>query len=171
MLTTWDLYSARADAYSLSETNAQKFWDWLMDPQQLDDDEIDALGLRRIRQPINESIGDVAGELRKIEVHSVRPARRVSPNGVIHTDLVVEITQSFRPASNPSMRFRGGCTLLINLATAEVRYMVRKKVNSPARLQSQMTFGAAAGDGLHVNYFDGDPSAREPFAFMHGVYR
>jgi len=171
MLTTWDLYSARADAYSLSETNAQKFWDWLMDPQQLDDDEIDALGLRRIRQPINQSIGDVAGELRKIEVHSVRPARRVSPNGVIHTDLVVEITQSFRPASNPSMRFRGGCTLLINLATAEVRYMVRKKVNSPARLQSQMTFGAAAGDGLHVNYFDGDPSAREPFAFMHGVYR
>jgi hypothetical protein len=69
------------------------------------------------------------------------------------------------------MRFRGGCTLIINLATAEIRYMVRKKVNSPARLKSQMTFGAAASDRLHVNYFDSDSAAREPFALMHGAYR
>ena len=60
----------------------------------------------------------------------MRPARRVGPDGNIRSDLVVEITQTFRPTGMPGGRFRGGCTLLIDLATAEVRYMVRKKVDS-----------------------------------------
>ena len=61
----------------------------------------------------------------------MRPVRRVGPDGNIRSDLVVEITQTFRPTAMPGARFRGGCTLIIDLATAEVRYMVRKKVDSP----------------------------------------
>jgi len=68
---------------------------------------------------------------------------------------------------------RGGCTLLIDLATAEVRYMVRKRVQSPDRLASQLEQLKLARDapgGLRSNYFASKPAADEPFAVMHRVH-
>ncbi|HEY8504247.1 MAG TPA: hypothetical protein VIL46_06665, partial [Gemmataceae bacterium] len=78
----------------------------------------------------------------KFEVHSVRPLRRVGPDGDVLTDLVVVLTQrrfGYRdpkvqqkvdagepaPAAKlrrPDFYFRGGCTLLIDRETREVRY-------------------------------------------------
>jgi subtilisin family serine protease len=170
MSTDWDLKSKREDAYKLSSQNAKTFWHWLMDKDSVSDEELSALGLLRIDQPQPYRIGTYDGELRRIEVHSVRPVRRVSPDGNILSDLVVEITQSFRPAGMPGARFRGGCTLIIDLATAEVRYMMRKKVDSPWRIQNQMGFAMAEGDGLHGNYFDDTSGVREPFAMIHHVH-
>ena len=164
----WDLNIDRKTAYDTSEKNAEAFWYWLMDPSQVSGEEIATLGLIRIDKPRPDSIGDQAGELRRIEVHSVRPARRVGPDGNIRSDLVVEITQTFRPCDGG--RFRGGCTLLIDLATGDVRYMVRKKVKSPERLVSQLAFGVDAADKLHANYFVETRGPREPFALMHRVH-
>jgi hypothetical protein len=166
--TGWDMNSKRRDAYCSSRKNAQIFWQWLM--KQVSDDEMAALGLRRIRKPEPFKIGNQEGELRAIEVHSVRPVRRVGPDGNIRSDLVVEITQTFRPSGMPGRRFRGGCTLLIDLATAEVRYMVRKKIDSPNRLAEQIQFGIDGSDGLHGNYFADPAGVREPFALMHHVH-
>jgi len=87
--------------------------------------------------------------------------------------LIVEITQSFRPSDQPNVRLRGGCTLLIDLATAEVRYMVRKRVQSPDRLGSQLEqlkLAREAPGGLRSNYFASKPAAGEPFAVMHRVH-
>ena len=67
-------------------------------------------------------------------------------------------------------RFRGGCTLVINMETAEVRYMVRKKVMNADRFARQLNFGIDASDGLNSNYFADDLSVREPFALMHHVH-
>jgi Subtilase family len=170
MSTDWDLNSKREDAYELSRKNAHTLWQWLMNPDEVGDEELEALGLIRIATPKPFKIGNQEGELRRIEVHSVRPVRRVGPDGNIRADLVVEITQSFRPKANPQARFRGGCTLLIDLATAEVRYMVRKKVESGDRLVDQMQFALEAGDSLHGNYFDDVAGVREPFALMHHVH-
>ena len=78
--------------------------------------------------------------------------------------------ESFRPSGQPEVRFRGGCTLLVDLATAEVRYMVRKKIQSPGRLASQLDFRANAARGLRANYFAGENGLREPFAMMHRVH-
>ena len=166
--TGWDMNSKRRDAYNSSSDNARIFWHWLM--KEVSDTEIAALGLRRIQKPQPFKIGDQDGELRKIEVHSVRPVRRVGPDGNIRADLVVEITQTFRPKAMPGRRFRGGCTLLIDLATAEVRYMVRKKVDSANRLAEQVQFGIDNNDGLHGNYFADPAGVREPFALMHHVH-
>jgi hypothetical protein len=166
--TGWDMNSKRRDAYNSSDDNARIFWHWLM--KEVSDTEIAALGLRRIQKPQPFKIGDQDGELRKIEVHSVRPVRRVGPDGNIRADLVVEITQTFRPKAMPGRRFRGGCTLLIDLATAEVRYMVRKKVDSANRLAEQVQFGIDNSDGLHGNYFADPAGVREPFALMHHVH-
>lgn len=166
----WDLNINRKTAYDSSEKMRNILWHWLMDPNQVSDDEIDALGLFRIDSPRPDTIGGQAGELRNIEVHSVRPARRVGPDGNIRSDLVVEITQSFRPAEPPGSRFRGGCTLLIDLATAEVRYMMRKKVMSAPRFAQQQKFADEVQFGLHANYFVEETGGREPFALMHDVY-
>jgi Subtilase family len=170
MSIDWDMSAKREAAYKSSEKNAKIFWRWLMDPKQVSDEEITALGLLRIDKPRRHEIGKCTGELRRIEIHSVRPARRVGPDGNIRSDLIVEITQSFRLSERPGVPFRGGCTLLIDLATAEVRYMVRKKVDSLARLQQQRDFRPAAARGLRANYFAGESAAREPFAMMHRVH-
>ena len=170
MSTGWDLNSKREDAYNSSRKNAAIFWKWLMDPNQVLHEELETLGLFRIGKPQPFTIGDNAGELRVIEVHSVRPVRRVGPDSNVRYDLVVEITQSFRPSAVPGARFRGGCTLIIDLVTAEVRYMVRKKVRSPDRYARQFQFGVDASDGLHANYFDDNSRISEPFALLHQVY-
>lgn len=169
MSTNWDLNSERRKAWDLSNDNARVFWHWLMDAAAVSDEELAALGLIRIAAPKPYRIGTQDGELRRIEVHSVRPVRRVSPDGNILSDLVVEITQSFRPKGMPGVRFRGGCTLIIDLATAEVRYMVRKKVDSPWRLQNQLGLAAASTD-LGANYFADETAGREPFAMIHHVH-
>jgi hypothetical protein len=170
MSTDWDMDAEREEAYKSSRENARKFWDWLMDPAQVTDEEVAALGLHRIDKPQPDRIGDMEGELRRIEVHSVRPVRRVGPDGNIRSDLVVEITQTFRPADLPGVRFRGGCTLLIDLATAKVRYLLRKKVKSAERLAAQTSFMADAADGLRANYFSGEGRRGEPFALLHHVH-
>jgi hypothetical protein len=170
MSIDWDMNVKREAAYKSSEENANTFWHWLMDPKQVTEEEIAALGLLRIDKPRPDKIGAWTGELRRIEIHSVRPARRVGPDGNIRSDLIVEITQSFRPSDRPGVRLRGGCTLLIDLATAEVRYMVRKKVQSPDRLAAQLTLAVDAPGGLRSNYFASKPAAGEPFAVMHRVH-
>jgi hypothetical protein len=112
-------------------------------------------------------MGATAGELRPIEVHSVRPARRVGPDGALQSDLVVEITQTFRPADRAAGLFRGGCTLLIDLQRNEVRYFIRKRVASATRLAQQEAFAATLADDLRATYFAGPALGREPFAILH----
>jgi Subtilase family len=168
MSTDWDLNIDRKSAYDTSLKNAVKFRNWLMNPDQVHDEQIAALGLIRVEQPRRDKIGDTDGELRRIEVHSVRPVRRVGPDGNVRSDLVVEITQTFRP--DKGGRFRGGCTLLIDLATAQVRYLLRKKVRSAERLNNQMEFAADSSGGLRSNYFAAGAQSAEPFALMHRVH-
>jgi subtilase family protein len=163
----WDLNADRKVAYDTSRSNAREMWLWLADKTQISDAELDALGLTR--DIGDRQIGTTKGELRPIEVHSVRPARRVSPNGQMHADLVVEITQSFRPEAGG--RFRGGCTLMIDLEKRIVRYFVRKRVDNSGRLAVQQnfvsTFRLASGEDLRANYFGAAGRHDEPFAMLH----
>jgi hypothetical protein len=137
-----------------------------------------------------------------LEVHSARPARRIGPDGQTRTELVVEMTQRRRGYYDPEKQkkadggtsglpkpdfiFRGGCTLLIDPDTAEVRYSVYKKIRSQDRLERMRRF--LTGDvspSLSATYF-GDPHktyfrqltdqrpgdwedgpAMEPFALLH----
>ncbi len=87
----------------------------------------------------------------RLEVHSVRPARRISPEDQTLTDLVVEMTQRRRGYLDPHIQeqvdrgdidppkpdfiFRGGCTLLVDPETAKVRYCVYKRITSQSRIE------------------------------------
>jgi hypothetical protein len=122
------------------------------------------------------------------EVHSVRVARRILPDGSPRADLVIEVTQRRRGYLDPRVQaradkelpwdaqpppdfwFRGGCTLIVDAADGEVRYAVRKRVQSNARLDAQRKFLAGSvSEGLAATYFGhGNALAsREPFAFLH----
>jgi hypothetical protein len=122
-----------------------------------------------------------------IDVQAVRPTRRLGPDGQSIIEMVIEIgqhragyfseqTQQMADAGNevehaPDFRFRGGCSLLLDLETGNVRYAVIKNIDSEARLRRQRRFmsGGAGKPSLHATYF-GDPGGREerePFAFLH----
>jgi hypothetical protein len=101
----------------------------------------------------------------------VRPAQRVGPDGNAHSDLVIEITQSFRPKTGG--RFRGGCTLIVDLEQNIVRYFIRKRVDNTSRLTAQLKFVEElhfdSGDSLRANYFGSAGQSSEPFAMLHRV--
>jgi hypothetical protein len=128
-----------------------------------------------------------------LEVNSVRPAYRVGPSGRTAADLVVEINQQrygyLDPirqrrvdrgelkARDPDFIFRGGATLLIDLETARVRYVIYKRVGSNNRLEAQRCYLAdeSPDHSLRATYF-GDSRLRiyqegrenvEPFALLH----
>jgi hypothetical protein len=168
LLLDWDLMADRKTAYDASVSNARTVRQWLMDPDEVSDDDMAILGL--VRRPGPLTINAVTGELQPIEVHSVRPARRVGPNGELLSDVVVEITQTFKPSDPTQALFRGGCTLLVDLRTKEVRYLVRKRVGHPGRLAKQQQFGLDSVDMLRASYFQRPEEGVEPFALLHRVY-
>jgi subtilisin family serine protease len=162
----WNLYVDRADAYAKSKSNGWKVRNWLQDKKR--QEFTTALGFRPAK--VVDEIAGIKGEVRPLEVHSVRPARRIGPDGRAQSDIVVEITQSFRPTSNPIQRFRGGCTLLIDFQTFKPRYLIRKRLDGSNGVAQQSAFRAALADDptLRSNFYIGSPADREPFALLHG---
>lgn len=136
---------------------------------------------------IEKLLGITLADDRKFEVHSLRPCRRVGPDGDVRTDLVIEITQSVRlndhldevprlpPDADPidvalanqnSFLFRGGATLLIDAETGEVRYNIIKNISSQKRRERQLEYRNGQS-GLLRLYFGDRAEDTEPFAMLH----
>jgi hypothetical protein len=168
----------RFDIYKASKDNARDFHKWLTADEPERKALLSELGFRA---PEKETkIAGIPGELRRFEVHSIRPARRIGPDGQTRADVVIEITQTFRPTAGLHY-CRGGCTLLIDLLTFEPRYLIRKRLEGAAGVEQQSSFQAAAADddtlfhaaaadddALRANYHGGRAGDREPFALLHG---
>lgn len=119
----------------------------------------------------------------KFEVHAIRPAIRVSPNGRTKTDLVMMLTQRTIHSIHPNgesedplhYRFRGGATLLIDPEWGEVRYCITKKIQSRGRRWRQEAFlrarMEAEGPGARARYGlwrpDEEKIPQEPFRLLH----
>jgi hypothetical protein len=140
----------------------------------------------------------------KFEVHSVRPARRIAPDGKARTDLVIEITQRRKGYLDPALQkkadsgkevsghpdfiFRGGCTLLVDPDTAEVRYCIYARIRSNNRLKRMRRFLSGEDGQSARSTFYGDQrqtffagvvtrqerpgrdSSIEPFALLHNSF-
>jgi hypothetical protein len=132
--------------------------------------------------------------LPSLEVHSVRAARRTHQDGRTILDLVVDLVQRRRGYLNaekqaraealapgadewctpefqkPDFKMRGGCTLLINGETGEIRYCILKSICSEGRLARQRDFASDTGGlSLRATYSTPVPGAEipEPFAMLH----
>lgn len=122
----------------------------------------------------------------KFEVHWVRPARRIGPQGQQVVELVVEITQrqplfyrdgrlveepswTAAPGQDADFWFRGGCTLLINPESGEVRYVIAKRIDDGARLARQKQYLGRSLGSLRTAYFclTGRLEETEAFAMLH----
>lgn len=67
----------------------------------------------------------------RFNVGNLRPARRIGPQGEFRTEMVVEVVQRYRPRDDESagpVPRRGGATLIIDLRTFEVRYIIYKRL-------------------------------------------
>ena len=110
------------------------------------------------------------------EVHSFRGAQRVAPDGTPVNRVIVSITQKRtvpieEEANDPEAEtfvFRGGCTLVFDLNSLQLKYVVKKLIdNSDGRLKRQREYRTSEGGmSLRATYF-GPPEENEPFALLH----
>ena len=63
-------------------------------------------------------------------VGNLRLARRIGEQGEFRTEMVVEVVQTYRPddTERDGIPFRGGATLIADLRTWDVRYVIYKRV-------------------------------------------
>ncbi len=162
---TWDLHAARESAFQVSRANAARLYVFLKTDPDFGEAGARTLGFRLHG---GRELDGAPGELRDFEVHSVRPVRRTGPDGQQRTDVVVEITQSWKPADG-SGTFRGGCTLIIDGETKAVRYVIRKRVGHPDAMREQEDIRERlAAEQPAWNYRGEAEALREPFALLHG---
>jgi hypothetical protein len=109
----------------------------------------------------------------KFEVHQFRTAFRARPDGTLLNDVVLTLTQR-RPIRLPggegTYDFRGGATLIFDLATMKLRHCIRCPITDEAR---RAAYEAYMRDQLPASirkkFFARKTGATafEPFAFLH----
>ncbi len=113
------------------------------------------------------------------EVHAIRPALRVSPDGVIKKQLVMILTQTRDLPIDPERRdlgtfqFRGGATLIFDLegATPSLRYSVTRPIDSEERIEETRAYWKRRDEerpSLRATYFGAPASGGEPLSLLHG---
>jgi len=113
------------------------------------------------------------------EVHSLHAAQRVGPDGDLLNQLIISITQQRFIPIDPALPegqtfpFRGGCTLILDLDSQDLRYLIVKPIYSEGdeRMLKQREFINESNSGsLRDTYFSpltrGRP-IQEPFALLH----
>ena len=110
---------------------------------------------------------------RSFEVHDLRPTMRISPDGRHTPQVIVVLTQSTtvaadRATGTPRHAFRGGSTLIVDLAVPEIKYRIVKNIGSTGRRARTAAFvRAQAADPLRALFFAAE--RKEPFAALHAL--
>ncbi len=116
------------------------------------------------------------------EVHALRRARRVGPDGDRLDQAIICITQQRIVRHNDcvidregkeTFMYRGGCTLIIDLDTMTLRYAITKDIKDDHRLARNLTFRKnVLGQSLRATYFGSlaDGTNPEPFALLHRMF-
>lgn len=173
----WNKELNRSQVFQLSEDNRWHLWRALRKMFSAHPDVLREFGLAP-NLPRYNADGSVhskpgAGET-TFEVHNVRFARRVAPDGTFRYEIVAVITQRqplFRDLDDHGKGFtwfRGGATLIIDPREGkrEIRYSILKSSASASRQQRQRdTMGRGYLSPLRQLYFGGDTA--EPFALIH----
>ncbi len=125
-------------------------------------------------RPPGMSIGASGGP--RFEVHAVRAAQRVGPDGDSLNQAIVTITQKriIQVVGDRSFKYRGGATLIFNLETLNLEYVIGKSIdddeNDPeSRLARRLAYLRNGNVGTATYIYDDPLSAgEEPFARLHG---
>ncbi len=173
LVCDWGLTTDRQKIYQQAREGQQLLWNWIVAPEGRPAARAAGLVLESEAPEAfsRHKDGDYRG-MPRLEIHSVRPARRLGPDNQTVNELVIEMTQrrygyyepdrqaqADRAGSDPpppDFYFRGGCTLLVDLETAKVRYAISKNIRSEARLERTRRFLTQEAASLRATYL-GDP--------------
>jgi hypothetical protein len=75
-----------------------------------------------------------------------------------------------KKGTSPTFEFRGGCTIILDLQTLKLKYVIRKSIDDEARVRRQRDYRSSdAGASLRATYFGSGLNAitNEPFALLH----
>jgi hypothetical protein len=196
LMAEWDKTLTRKEISEKLKESRRTLHGWFMD---LDPDIREAVGkaAHLLLTPGRDSVFRDPGGLPFLEVHSVRLAQRISPDNWPVTELVIEMTQRRRGYLNPEIQdevdrggyappedftMRGGCTLIVDPATARVKYCIYKAILSEARLKRTRKYLSEEEEPFLQATFLGDPKKEyfrmlggsrttawddEPFALLH----
>lgn len=130
-----------------------------------------------------KGIGTGQGGGPSFEVHALRPALRVRPEGTIMKQLIMIVTQRREVPLDPadpdggSFTFRGGATLIFDLEGKKplLRYSIVRPIDDDHRLEEIRAYKLRQADhqtSLRATYFKEDPiepgfSRDEPFCMLH----
>lgn len=167
----WRRDSDRHDVFLEWNAAAHQLYKMVLDEPATPEALFAALGLIRHNPPgqpdRNVTIDGEKGTVSRIEIGSVRPAWRVNPEGDIHSDVIVEMTQRWTPDGS-DQSFRGGCTIVCDLNGGDVRYVIRKRVGHGGRTENEKRFrGALTDAAAQAPYFTDAHGHGEPFAMLH----
>ena len=173
----WDRDLDRSQVFALNKENCRKMWRALKKEFDRDPKLLSQFGLIP-DVPHYDQSGQITSLVKpgqtNFEVFSVRPARRVSPDGSFRIEVVATIQQRRRipldpdNTTGPSFWFRGGTTLILDTRKngGEVRYSIVKNSASASRIERQrQTATGHSLSPLRQLYFGDTPG--EPFALLH----
>jgi len=185
----WQTLSDREKIFNLTSIARSALHQWLVDfkadagsKEVKKFEELTGLYLNKepdIKTPdkkhLLEGLGSIGGKC-LFEVHSFRGAQRVAPDGTPVNRVFVSITQKRKVsleegATGPKVEkfvFRGGCTLVFDLNTLQLKYLITKPIdNKDGRLTRQREYRTGeASASLRMTYF-GRAEKTEPFALLH----
>ncbi|MFN3232353.1 MAG: S8 family serine peptidase [Alphaproteobacteria bacterium] len=162
----WQVQTDRFEAYTSWNKSARALYNKLVKRSE-HEAAFAAMGLVRTSRTL--TIDGEKGKVSPIQVHSLRPCRRISPDGDLLEDVVIEMTQRWKPEGSERGEFyRGGCTVICDGRTGKVRYIIRKRIGHRGRKQAEQKFK----QGLRktrpgANYLAMADDGNEPFALMH----
>ena len=187
-LGDWGMGMDRAEIFEESQRLAASLHDLILEfAPKFTVDFHREFGLNLDPHGQNQSIERNKLGIPKFEVHSVRPCRRVSPDGGVRRDLVIEIVQKRKAyfddavqqgvdsgaidpkTIKPDFDFRGGCTLIVDARSGQIRYLISKRIDSVTRLQAERDFRGIGSHALAANYFTGS-GKESPFRLMHSEH-
>jgi hypothetical protein len=106
------------------------------------------------------------------EVHSFRAAQRVGPNGQMLNQAIIGITQRrmVKVEGFPEFKFRGGCTLILDLNDLSLRYCIKKGIKDTRRqlYQARYMFNSLS-QGLRATYFGPEREGDSAFRLLHDL--
>jgi hypothetical protein len=112
----------------------------------------------------------------KFEVHSLRPSIRLDWEGKPNFQWIIELTQRVaqwfdgeaKQGAPPDYYFRGGCTLVVDARSGEVRYSIKKRLSDARKERQRRYFIDTGNRSLAATYFGGvGEEEPEPFALLH----
>lgn len=176
---SWDQEADRSGLFKQNHDNCWAVWNRLHKIFASSPDVMQEFGLAP-DVPRYEENGHVLREAKgatTFEVHSIRPARRLGPDGTFLTDVIAVVTQRQAKAfdgknvDNGFYWFRGGATIIIEQRSKRqrIRYIVLKNSASSSRDQrQQQTVRDNIGSPLRSLYFG--RTKDEPFAILHAEH-